>query len=769
MQHFNFIKSLYYIAMGKFATIGRIFASLIYMYTMQPVFKLFILLFFIPLFSFADGDTTNIPIGRQVFHEKIKAEQKRADKADGHLDGMVKVGTNTEINLQVTDAIMRKVNALRNDIEINSSLPTNNDKVRYLRYLEILVRDFVNNWRAHSFTPSLAPLLIENFEDVLKANIRHENMSPIIQKVPYEVGIINATIFEDNPGFQESRIILFRKFCVLHPDKILANIGPFINEPFADSLVIEAFNNSPSQLYSYAQSTNSQQGKLIRSIDDSRIKTVVRLSTQHRALFYFPFLDDLISGKQTIEQISKVAGTSDKNYDSVGYYKLRVKTEIDYYSRLIKGDTPVAMLGANGLLDMLQQKAIQHFIGPINFLHESPNPVRFRAIEPLNAQELYYMMVFGENDIYTSSYKYSFDRMIQKMGPVPHGDSLLLSVNFDRFKKFIKMAAGYNKLDEFLKTMPENSEKLMQAFVSKLETTGTLEDAVDVADSYGSITNPELQQSMLRNVEWNEQRCIKENNQKGQRIYGLLKAIFLSADPKNGIDLSKEIGIPPIYTMNFNYLADDSGRVIEQVFFYGDKDGKESYASYLTSFPRNEWNITHKKEWIEIKSIKGKPIWIFANLPLDNETDKDADAQEHLVEYLDQNGWKPSVVIHRGHSYHLPYTIQQLSENAKIIMLGSCGGYQNLKTILNYSPEAHIISTKQTGTKNVNKEIIETLDNTLRAGNNIDWRSMWAGLTTTFNKRPKDVRETFEDYIPPQKNLGALFIKAYHKEGGDVE
>src|SRR6185312_9802240 len=100
-------------------------------------------------------------------------------------------------------------------------------------------------------------------------------------------------------------------------------------------------------------------------------------------------------------------------------------------------------------------------------------------------------------------------------------------------------------------------------------------------------------------------------------------------------------------------------------------------------------------------------IWIFANLPLDNETDKDADAQEHLVEYLDQNGWKPSVVIHRGHSYHLPYTIQQLSENAKIIMLGSCGGYQNLKTILNYSPEAHIISTKQTGAMNVNKPIID--------------------------------------------------------------
>ena len=94
---------------------------------------------------------------------------------------------------------------------------------------------------------------------------------------------------------------------------------------------------------------------------------------------------------------------------------------------------------------------------------------------------------------------------------------LLISLNFDHFKKFIKMAAGYNKLDEFLKTMPENSEKLMQAFVAKLETTKTLEDAVDVADSYGSITNPELQKSMLQNVEWNEQRCIKEDNERGKK------------------------------------------------------------------------------------------------------------------------------------------------------------------------------------------------------------------------------------------------------------
>lgn len=736
---------------------------------MRFLLLFFTIISFLPVTA-AANDTTTIPISRRIFHDRIKDEQKNADKADGRLDGLVKVSPNPDVNIQVTDALIRKINILRNEIEIDNSIPTNNDKVRYLRYVEDLLKNFILAWKTHKINPSLAPQLVDNFNEIVKANIKGENMTPLIKEVPYEVGAINASIFIDNPGYQESKIALFRKFCVLNPDKILQNLGPYVNEPFADSLIIDAFNNSPSQLYSYAQSKNSPQGQLIRRIDDPRIKMVVKLSNQNRALFYFPFLDDLISGKKTIAEIEKVAGTSNATYDSVGYYRLLVQTEIEYYGRMVHGDTPVAMSGANGLLDMLKAKAIQHFIYPINVLHENPSSaVRFRALQPLNAQELYYMMVLGENDIYTSSYKYSFDRMIQKMGPVPHGDSLLISLNFDHFKKFIKMAAGYNKLDEFLKTMPENSEKLMQAFVAKLETKKTLEDAVDVADSYGSITNPELQKSMLQNVEWNEQRCIKEDNDRGKKIYGLLKTIFLSADPKNGVDLSKEIGIPPIYTVDYNYLADDSGRIIEQVFFYGDSDGKSSFASYLTSFPRSAWSITEKKEWIEIRSTKGKPILIFANLPLDNQTDKDAQAQADLVTYMQSKGLTPTIVIHRGHSYHLPYTIEQLPQSAKIIMLGSCGGYQNLKTILKYAPEAHIISTKETGAMNVNKPIIDALDNTLREGKNIDWRQMWAGLQAEFNHGPQRLRETFEDYIPPQKNLGALFIKAYNKEGGSED
>jgi hypothetical protein len=740
---------------------------------MKNFFSYLLVLLFIPVFSFAYYDT--IPLNRRVFHDNIIKEQNRADRIDGKLDGYLKLSNSDEINLQVTDALVRKVKNLRDNIEKNPAIATNNEKIRNLKLVESLVRNFNTSWKSHKIPPSMVPALVDNFSDILKANIKGENMAPYIESVPYEVGIINSQIFKENPGYKESSKILFLKYSKDHPDKILSTIGPYIDEPFADDLVLTAYKHSPVQIYNYAQAVNSPQGKLIRRNADNRIKTIVQLSNRKDALFYFPFLDDLINGKQTIESISKYVGTDSSKYDSVGYYKLLVKTEIDYYNRVNHKDTPVAMFGVNGLTDMLQSRAIKHFVTPINNLHDVSNPaIRFKAIAPLDPQDLYYMLVLSENDIYTSSYKNTFDLMLKRMGAKPHGDSLLMSVNFDHFKKFIKMAAGYNRLDTFLRTMPGNySEILMKAFVANLETaplladgSPSLEDAVDVADSYGSIRNPILLKSMLKYVSDNERRCVQNGNPRGQKIYNLLKMIFLSADSTKHIDLSKEIGIPPVYTVDYTKLADDSGRIIEQVFFYGDKDGKESFNSYMQSFQNADWKIKQTKEWVEIRSVKGKPISIFANLPLDNETEKDAAAQTALIDYLDTTNLRPSIIIHRGHSYHLKYTIEQIPESAKIIMLGSCGGYNNLKQILDYASEAHIISTKQIGARDVNKPIIEAINNTLRAGKNIDWRNMWMNLENLFIKAGRDKKDLFDDYIPPHKNLGALFLKAYSRVAG---
>lgn len=731
--------------------------------------KLFVsLLILSSLNVFAAQDSVVIPIQRRLFHDKIDQEQKSLDKLDGKTDGFIKASSNEDVNLAITDAVFRKIDELQNTVETDSKIVSNNDKVKYLKYIRQVLEGYRLGWRSHQLQPAEAPRLIESFEKVMQLNIDNKDMTPEIKKLPYAVAKVIADIFTDNAGYKDSRNTIFLKYCALNPDKILQSIEPYAAEPYADSLVSISARFSPVGIYNYALASGSVVGKLILASKDPLVVKVVQLSQTPNALLYFPFLDDIISDKKSIADIKKIVGDGENGYDSVAYYKLLVSTEIEYHKRMISPakDTPIAMFGANGLRETLQKKAIDHFITPINELHEKPENVRMKAVEPLSSTDLYYMLVTGESEIYTSSYKHSFNRLVQRLGGEQRTDSLLLNVNFDFFKRFIKMAANYNKLDTFLRLMPQNkAELLMKAFVANLDNTGNLEDAVDVADSYSSIHDKKLLANILSYVKENEARSIQSNNAKGKTIYGLLKTIFLSADSANKIDLTSEIGIPSIYSVDNSELADDSGRIVEQVFFYGDDDGKEFFRRYVNSFGDNkQWQVTNKKEWVEIKSLKGRKVWIFANRPLDSDANLDDSAQVHLNNYLSDNDLFPKVVTHRGHSYWLPRTLKRMPDDAKIIILGSCGGYKNLSQIIKSSPDAHIISTKEIGKGDINQPITNYLNQAFLTGKPLVWKTMWASLTKTFSTADKGTRESWDDYIPPYKNLGAIFIKAYNKK-----
>ena len=722
--------------------------------------------FFLVLFdATAFSDTTNIPIGRKSRHDDIRNEQLNIDKLDGKLDGLLKTGTDESITNQVSDALYRIPNEIRQWIETNNTLlPTNNDKVRYLRNVAEVLTFFRISKKQNEIKNTDLPVLLSTFERMLKAKVAGQSILPILQDAPYIVAKLNTRIFAEDNDRNAAEAIIYLKYVNLNPDKILQTIAPFSKETFADSLVVVACKLNPVQFYNYAQSDRSTVGKLIHRNTDRMVVQVAALSKTANALFYFPFLDDLLSERQSIDSIKKYVGDGDKGYDSVGYFKLLVRTATAYSKRMAKPfyDTAIAYYGANGLLNTLHKKAFQHFISPINNLHEENNlAVRMRAIQPLEPADLYYMMVMGENEIYTSSYKHSFSRLLQLMGPKPKGDSLLLSVNFNQFRKFIKMAANYNQLDTFLKTMPlERSEQLMRAFVAQLENN--LEDAVDVADSYSSISDIKLHQTMLQNVTNNEAAAIETNNSKAKVIYGLLKSIFLSLDD-NKVDLSAQIGIPPIYEVGDKYIRDQKGILVEQVFFYGDKDGKLFYPSFRNSFSNKEWKVTEKKEWMEAVSLKGK-VMVFANKPLDNDDNLDDTAQIHLAKYLEEQNLKPAVIVHRGHSYWLDRTMSRMPGDAKIVVLGSCGGYQNLNEILEINPEAHIISTKEIGTGDINRPILTYINQVFTANENLSWPKMWQNLTAVFSKDPsKSVRDSWDDYIPPYKNLGAIFLKAYNR------
>jgi len=84
------------------------------------------------------------------------------------------------------------------------------------------------------------------------------------------------------------------------------------------------------------------------------------------------------------------------------------------------------------------------------------------------------------------------------------------------------------------------------------------------------------------------------------------------------------------------------------------------------------------------------------------------------------------------------------------VILGSCGGYHNLGKVLEHAPDAHLISTKQTGTTVINDAITKGLNDHLLEGDDIDWPSFWKERNLVFKGKDRE-------------NLGAIFIKAYRR------
>ncbi|WP_127129333.1 hypothetical protein [Pseudoflavitalea rhizosphaerae] len=704
---------------------------------------------------------------RSLWHDNIdKAQLKLQLEFD-----RLRIDTSTK--LQALDAITRQVNEIQMDIETDSTL-NSNDKGRYLRTLEYLLRGYGDKVNKRDFGPTMGPALVKAFEKGIDLNRKKESIKLLVDEVDYGIGKIIVDCFEfyfaDNPGMAGSKVTLLRKFIKLHPDQALPVLRDNPNIYFADSLISVVAQRDTRRLYDYAAARN-KLGDRIRNHPDTFVNMVARMANSKSGQLYFPFLDNLLKGRITLAEIDSVKD------DDFKYFRLMVKTRIDYAARLLPPlrDTAHEM---KALTAMMASKAKQYFVREINALHDVNNSaVRFKRLEGLTPQELYYISVLSEDELYTSSYVSGvYPRIFERMAN-PRGDSLLMSVHGDYFRKFIKMAAGYNTLNNFLGTMgKENAATLMQSFVIGLEKPkpggDELEDAVDVADSYSSIMDKDKEMAgfVLNQVRWSYEKNVRENNKRGIVIYNLLKILFQSADTTTKTDLSAELGIPSIYDQDYKGLVDDSGRVIQQVFFYGDedKDGQLSFINFMNMFRgRAEWRINDKNpEWVTINSTRGKPVWIYANRPLLGDDDPDEKAQNKLIAYLEERNLRPSVVIHRGHSYHLASTLKKLAPTAKIVVLGSCGGYNNLNEVLTICKDAHIISSKQVGTKVVNEPILQAINNNLVAGRNIDWIPMWRDLSGKF-RNDAAAREKFDDYIPPYKNLGAIFIKAYRKAMGE--
>jgi hypothetical protein len=698
---------------------------------------------------------------RQLFHDWVNEQQLNILKLDGKADNQFTPSANEDINFLLTQYATAKIDALQCSLETDSTLGDQGKK-KYLKGIRNLLSFYITSVKSRRVSSLILPDIIAAHEKCIANDRKGLSIEGIVKGLSYEAAYIvsksdNET-FVKNPGYKACQELVILKYCILHPAKIFATLNENPGMPFADSVVRLIAKKYPKQLYDYSQA-NNRLGSTIRNItDDKFIATVVKMSRTKDGQQYFCFLDNILQGKMTMEEVDAAKD------DSVLYYRLLVRTQIEYAKRAQAKDTAFEF---KTLSQRLETKARENFVNIINGLHnERSLDVRFKCIQALTPEELYYLAVTSDGSMYTSSFvKGVYPLMMKKLNN--HGDSLLIRVNFDRYRKFIKITAGFNMLDQYLASYPKPANPgdedlanvLMRAFVNNLEKSEGIEDGVDVADSYASIseTLKPVAAEMLRNIQANYRRNQDQGNKKGIAIYNILNKLFLSADSTQKIDLTKELNIPPIYEVPYKDLTYDStGKVAIQLFIYGDKDGIGLFPGLVNMFNNSNWKIDQSnKQWVTITAAKGKPVTLYMNRPLPEEGDEDAKAQEALCKYLEKNGITVKVTINRGHSYNAPYTIEQMSTESKIVFMGSCGGYRSIHDILEKAEDAHIIGTKQIADAEVNNPFLKLLAEKLRTGSNIEWIPFWKELA----KIATD--PIFEDYVPPHKNLGALFIKAY--------
>src|ERR1043165_6506197 len=142
------------------------------------------------------------PKNRELFHDFVDKQQKEILRSDAKADDEFTPSSDDEVNFFLTKAATRDVDWVQYRIEKDTTL-NSQVKIKYLRGLENLLKYFNNNWRRGNVRPTKLPLVIEEYEKCMRADVANTGVDVIIDQLPYEVGmnLINSGAFDKNSGY----------------------------------------------------------------------------------------------------------------------------------------------------------------------------------------------------------------------------------------------------------------------------------------------------------------------------------------------------------------------------------------------------------------------------------------------------------------------------------------------------------------------------------------------------------------------------------------
>jgi len=629
---------------------------------------------------------------------------------------------------------------------------TNSEKLKAFHSLVHFISDLADKIAIEKIETYDIPDALESFKRILKALLYHTSVDEIIRPLGPGLCELLASTFREYDECALLYDIAIYKQIASSPGSILQYLERYPEFRFTDSLILIAAAHEPLKMASFLLQKTGLAQK-IRNSKNIYLQQVVSLSGDPSASELLPFIIPLAEKRITTEEILK------KRMEVTNYFQLLVNTLSDEMRR----PADSSFVFQTALRNAIQEKALCFYANQVNELHSSADAIRFAAVRDLRLEDLYYVITSCEEELYTSSYLGLYKRLMRYFR-VQTADSIFRLVKYDNFRIFIRMAANYNTLTDFLSCMPlESAEELLTLFISGIESDkdSGLEKAMGLADSYTGLSSNAMSEVIRKELQSNLTRCESGQLYFGIRLYSILLQVFDLVKQEDSLNnLWRYLGDHEI--LKRRSLQNKNGEILELVLFYGDEDGITSFSNFLGLFEVEEkWEITKNEFWVTIRSHSDEPIIIYANLPLDNKMGLDVQAQDSLSAFLRQQTEEPAILIHRGHSYHLSRTLTRLQPSVKLIILGSCGGYNSILSVTNFSPEAQIILSKKTGSKFINDPMIEVINETLQNKNDLNWTEVWEKLAIRL-RDDKFALDLFNEYIPPRKNVSQFVLKLFN-------
>ena len=594
---------------------------------------------------------------------------------------------------------------------------------------------------------------LQSYKNILKALLYNRSIGDVLVPAGQYRSQVLSTAFSQYKEYPLLDDIAVYKRVASSPEFILSFLENNPGFRYADSLLVTAAVNDPSKIVSYLNYGKQPLQDNIRNTKNIYLQQVLSLAADRNASELLPFVTQIAENKITTEEILET------RKDVVKYFQLLVNTLMESI-----GSNDASFIFQKLLRKGLKEKSLIFYVDQVNELHSATDAIRFASVKGLRPEDIYYIITSCGDELYTSSYLGLYKRLMENF-KTQSADSLFSIVQYDNFRIFMRLAANYNVLTDFLNKMPqEKAAELMSRFISGIETdtNSGLEKAMDIADSFTGldsafVISDMIQKELLSNLN----RCKSGQLYFGMRIYSILLQVFDLVKQKNSFH--------KLWTTLGNYemlerkaLQNKNGEIIEVVLFYGDEDGVASFNNFQKMFSDStKWKTTRNENWIDIRSATDQPIIIYANLPLDTKEELDMKAQDSLFIFLKQESIEPVVLVHRGHSYHLGNTLKRLTPSVKLAILGSCGGSNSSISIASINPDAQLIVSKKTGSKSINDPIINVINETLINKEDVSWPVIWEKLSVRFNN-DEFTRNLFSEYIPPGKNVSLFVLKLFN-------